>query len=295
MKKTLLILVCCILSTNATASGLFGTEKSVSGKAALSSSGGPNDYRSWSFKGSLDLADPLRLNIDSLLSSSSMSEYFHQSGIGFTWKANDLVSANYRYSETNDGTLLVMGNEVNLSWALDTLWNGELFTTLDTGYADFSYQSASPGAAGRTLAQNRISYGISQDLNVNFSVYAYHDRYQYDRNVVPLAILLIARSRNTSDAAYTLLAFPDFTNTLGFSWNITEEINVNLYGSRTWTLVQQELRNRTVSVKYSFSKKLNMGLTFSRATSTELRGPLGGILQPETDDKYTGINAGINF
>ncbi len=267
----------------------------ASGNATISQNTGPNDYRSWSFKGGLDLTEPLRLYIDSLLSTSSVSDTMHQSGVGMSWKASELISANYRYSSTNDSTLLVTGNEGGVTFALDTLWEGDLFTSLDMDYGDFKYQSAVPGNAGRTLTQNRISVGLSQDLTEDFSVYAYHDRYLYDRNVIPLALALIIRSRNTADAAYTLLAFPDITNTLGISWNMTDKLIFNLSGARTLTLTQQELRNRTISFKYRINKTYSLGASASRATSTQLQGPLGNILQAESDDSYTGINAGVSF
>lgn len=110
--------------------------------SALTAGSGPDGYRSYALKVDADLSKSIQLDFDHFLAKSAGVEDTHQSGIGFTWYATELVSANYRYSVTNDGTFRVTGNEAGLSFALDTLWQGELRTSIDTGYGAFTYKPA---------------------------------------------------------------------------------------------------------------------------------------------------------
>lgn len=87
--------------------------------------------------------------------------------------------------------------------------------------------------------QKRSTLGLSQDIISTLTVYGSHDQYRYDRNPIALAIILIRRTLNTSQAAFTLLGFPDKTNTLGMTWKPSEALSLDLSSGKTFTLLKQ--------------------------------------------------------
>lgn len=268
------------------------------GYTALSYGSGPDGYRSYSFTGDIDLSKSVKLSLDHFLAQSTGASNTHQTGLGITWQAFELVSANYRYSETNDGTFAVKGNEAGLSFALDTLWQGELQTSFDLGYGSFKYKSANPqtvAASNFVLTQNRNSYGLSQDLTTSLTLYGSHDQYKYDRDVKALAIFLLKRTRNTSKAAFSLLAFPDKTNTLGIGWRATDALSLDVSFSKTTTLLDQQLKNSRLGFDYQASDSLNLGIAVTRSIASAMVNNSGVTVQPETRDNYWELTAGWSF
>lgn len=263
---------------------------------ALTYGSGPDGYRSYSFAGDADISKTVRISLDHFVAKSTGMDDMRQTSLGLSWQAMEPLSANYRYSDTNDGIFKVKGNEGGLSFALDTLWQGELRTTLEAGYGRFRYKAANPAVtADRTLTQNRSSIGFSQDITSSFTAYASHDRYKYDRNVVGLALLLIRRTLNTSKAAFSLLAFPDKTNTLGMTWGAADTLSLDLSSGKTTTLLKQELKNTRLGADYRLNDKLNLAVAVTRSTSSALVNSSGVTVQQATRDNYSELTVGWAF
>lgn len=260
------------------------------GYAALSYGSGPDGYRSYSFTGDVDLSKSVKLSLDHFLAQSTGVSDMRQTGLGLTWQAFELVSANYRYSETNDGTFAVKGSEGGLSFALDTLWQGELQTSFNLGYGSFKYKAANPRtviASNFALTQNKNSYGLSQDLTTSLTLYGSHDQYKYDRNLdfTTLTPFLARRPQLRS----TLLAFPDKTNTLGMSWRATDALNLDVSFSKTTTLLDQQLKNTRLSIDHQAGDSLNLGIAVTRSTASAIGN------NSETRDNYWELTAGWSF
>lgn len=268
------------------------------GYAALTFGSGPDGYHSYSFTGDVDLSRTARFSLDHFLAQAAGTSDTRQTGADLSWQAFELVAANYRYSETGDGTFAVKGNEGGLSFALDTLWQGELQTSLDLGYGLFKYKAANPqtiAASNFVLTQDRSSYGLSQELSSTLTLYGSHDQYKYDRNVKGLAIFLLKRSRNTSKAAFSLLAFPDKTNTLGLGWRVTDDLKLDLSSGKTTTLFDQQLKNTRLGIDYQVGDRLNMGIAVTRSVASAMVNNSGVTVQPETRDNYWELTAGWLF
>ncbi len=265
--------------------------------SALTLGSGPDGYRSYALKADADLSKSVQLNLDYFLAKSSGVDDMRQTGVGLTWDATELASGNYRYSTTSDGTLDVTGNEAGLSFALDTLWQGDLRTSVDLGYGVSSYKPAVRpiGVNTSDLKQNRSSLGFSQDFTPTFTVYGSHDQYKYDRNPTALAILLIRRTRNTSKAAFTLLGFPDKTNTFGVTWRAQNALSLDLSSGKTTTLLKQEQKSTRLGVDYQFNDSLNIAAAVTRTGSTAIISASGVTVQPATRDTYTELTIGWNF
>lgn len=262
----------------------------------LTSGSGPDGYRSYTFTGNADITGEVELNLDYFRVNSSVTDDMREVGAGLTWYATDLVSANYRYSDTNDGTVEVKGNEGGLSLALDTLWQGDLKTSLDLGYGVFKYSPANPKpvAVDRTLTQNRSTIGLSQDLASFLTVYASHDKYKYDKNVTALAFFLLKRLHYVN-RAFTLLAFPDKTNTFGMTWKTTDALSLDLSSAKTTTLLEQEQKSTKIAVDYRVSDSLSFAAAVTRVSSSAVMSSLGVVVQPATQDTYTEFSLGWGF
>ena len=266
------------------------------GDSSLTSGSGPDGYRSYTFRGDADLTRTVQLNLDYFMAKSTGEDYMREAGAGLTWYATELVSANYRYSDINDGRVEVKGNEGGLSLALDTLWQGELRTAVDFGYGAFKYRAANPqipAAADFSLTQNRSSFGLSQDLSPSFTLYGSHDQYKYDRDVVGAARLLLRKFHLA--AAFRLLAFPDKTNTLGMTWKTTDAISLDFSSAKTTTLLEQEQKSTKLGVDFQINSKLSIAAAITRVSATAVYGPLGGTLQQATQDTYSEFSLGWGF
>lgn len=264
--------------------------------SALTLGSGPDGYRSYALKADADLSKSVQLNLDYFLAKSSGVDDMRQIGVGLTWDATELASGNYRYSTTSDGTLDVTGNEVGLSFALETLWQGDLRTSVDLGYGASSYKPAvRPIGVTSDLKQNRSSLGFSQDISSALTVYGSHDQYKYDRNPIALAIILILRTRNTSKAAFTLLGFPDKTNMLGTTWKPLDALSLDLSAGKTTTILEQQQKNTRLGADYQFNDSLNIAAAVTRTSSTAIISASGVTVQPATRDTYTELTIGWNF
>lgn len=267
------------------------------GKAALTYGYDQNEYRSFAFKGDIDLSQDFMLNLDHLHAESTGIVSMRQSGIGLTAYATDWLSGHYRYSETNDTVFLVRGNEGDVTLSLNSLWHSELKTRLTGGYAGFIYSNLNPPAnsGGRSLSQTRSSYSLSQDLTASFSAYASFDQYAYEVDLVDLIVLLIRRSRIAAISANSFLSFPDITRTLGFTLKATDKLTLDLSTSKTTTVLQQNLVNNRLGVDYQFTDALNIGVAVTRSTTSDLLRNNGTVAQPATDTTFNEVTASWYF
>lgn len=267
---------------------------------ALTFGSGPNDYRSYAFKANVDLFDlPVQLNLDQFLAKSTGSSDMKQSGLGLTWDVTDLLSAEYRYSTTNDGTFDVIGNEGELTFNLDEIWQGDLQTALNIGYGTFDFTPtaiARPKLANKlSFTQDRNSIGLSQDITSSFSIFALHSQYTYDRNVKSTALAILHPILNSSKAAFTLLSFPDQTSTWGIGWKPMEKLGLDLSTGRTSTLLQQRQKNTRLGMDYQFTDTLNIAAAVTRASATAVVNANGKIAQQASNDTYTEFTLGWSF
>lgn len=275
----------------------FGNAQ-AEGYAALTYGSGPDGYRSFSLTGDIELAQTLRFGFDHFLAQTPNSPDTRETGASAFWAVSDLAGVNYRHSEINDGTFAVSGNTGNLSLALNTLWQGELQTSLNLGYGSFKYKAANPqtiAASNFVLTQEQSSLGLSQEISSILTLYGSHDQYKYDRNVRALAIFLLQRARNTSKAAFSLLAFPDKSNTLGMGWKATNALNLDVSFSKTTTLLDQQLKNARLGLDYQAGDSLNLGIALTRSTASAMVNGSGVTVQPETRDNYWELTAGWLF
>jgi hypothetical protein len=224
-----------------------------------------------------------------------------QSGAGLTWNATELLSADYRRSATSDGTFDVDGNEGGLSFALDTLWDSDLSTTLDFGYGKSKFNPADIAraklASKLTVTQTRTTFGLSQDITPTFAVHGYHDQYEYDRNSKALALsaALLRRIFNTGNVALAMLSFPDKTNTWGLTWKPQQKLTLDLSSGKTTTILSQLQRNTRLGLDFQFNDQFNIAVAVTRASVTALTNLSGITVQPETHDTYTDLTAGWAF
>jgi hypothetical protein len=266
--------------------------------SGLNYGSGPDGYRSYSLKVNSDLSKTLQLNLDYFLAKSTGVDDTREIGAGLTWYATELASANYRYSVINDGRVEVKGNEGGLSLALDTLWQGELRTTLDLGYGAFKYKAANPqsiAASNLALTQNRSSLGISQDISSFLTIYGSHDQYKYDKNLTLQNLLASELPIIRLRLAATLLSYPDKTNMLGITWRITDNLSLDLSSAKTTTLLEQEQKNTRVGFDFQINNKLSVAAAVTRVRASAIYGPLGGTLQPATQSTYTEFSVGWGF
>lgn len=277
---------------------VFPTLACANADSKLTYGSGPDGFRSYTFKANADLAETLEFNLDYFFAKATSTANTREVGAGLTWYATELASGNYRYSVINDGSFEVKGNEGGLSFALDTLWQGELRTTLDLGYGAFKYKAANPqtiAASNFALTQNRSSFGLSQDLASSFTIYGSHDQYKYDRKL-DVSILPLLRNRPLlMSKTLALLAFPDKTNTLGMTWKMTDALSLDLSSAKTTTRLEQEQKSTKLAVDYRIGDSLSIAAAVTRVNNSAILGPLGGTVQPATQSTYSEFSAGWGF
>lgn len=258
---------------------------------------GPGGYHSYTLNVDADLSRTIQLNLDYFLTKATGVDDTKEVGAGLTWYATELVSANYRYSVANDGIVEVKGHEGGLSLALDTLWRSELRTTVDLGYGVFVTSALHPQnalIANFQPKQTRNSVGFSQDIFKSLTLYGSHDKYKYDRDVVAIGIFLI-KSRHVA-AASRLFGFPDKTNTLGASWNMTKAIGLDVSVAKTTTMQGQEEKTSRLGVDLQISNKLYVAAAVSRVSATAIVNPnTSVVVQPTTSDIYNELSVGWGF
>ncbi|MBI5891874.1 MAG: hypothetical protein HZB47_14595 [Nitrosomonadales bacterium] len=265
---------------------------------SLTVGSGPDDYRSYTVNANAGLFDlPVQLNLSHFRAKSAQADDVTQSVVGLDWTAARLLSVGISHSKISDGTLDVSGNDAMLSFSLNELWKGELRTVIDAGYGKSDYTPAVHpiGVNSQSLIQKRNSVGLRQDLTPSFAVYGSHDRYNYDRNPTAIAIFLILSSRNTSNVAYTLLGFPDKTNSLGITWRPSDSLTLDLSSSKTVTLLEQQLVSKRLSLDYQVNDAVNIATAVTRSSSTALLRASGQTVQAATNDTYLDLTAGWTF
>jgi hypothetical protein len=271
------------------------------GYATLSYGSGPDGYRSYSFTGDVDLSKSVKLSLDHFLSQSDTTEATHQTGLGASWQAAELISMNYRHSSINDGKAEVSGNEGGLSFALDTLWQSELQTTLNLGYGEYKFKAVNPKlpiVANWRLTQSRSSVGLSQEITPAFSINASHDSYKYDKDLTLSSLQAISmqpRRPRLASRATTLLSYPDKSNALGMNWAMSDVLTWDVSFAKTSTLLKQELKSTRLGAEYQASESLSLSIAATRSTSDAVLNNSGTIVLSETRDNYWELTAAWSF
>jgi len=285
----------CLTALAAAFSSAAGAETYIS--ATIGS--GPNGFSSKAFAANADLFTlPLNLNLYDFKSSSTKTDDVKQTSYGLDWDVAKPLRIGVKHNNLDDGTLKVSGNEAKMSFYLHKLWRSDLRTQLDLGYNASTYtpEVHPVGVNSGELNQKKNSVGLRQAIVSSFTVYGSHDTYEYDHNPTSIAYVLILRTRNNSNAASTLLAFPDKTNALGLNWRPTESLALDISSTKTTTLLDQEQKSNRFEADYQITDHLNVTAAVSKATSTELRGPNGKVvLLSATDDTYSEITLGWAF
>ena len=270
------------------------------GYGELTIGSGPDAYRSHALRASVDLFTyPAQANFDLFRAKEGDVEVMRQSGVGLRGDFNHSLSGNYRYSKTSDTVFEVSGNEVGLSASFNQFWQSPLRTAIDLGYGAFDYRLSARLSANTALAalipdQKRASLGISQDISPTVAIYASHDQYQYTRDPAIPARLLLQRSRNTSSVAFTLLSFPDNTNSIGLTWTPQETLTLDIAYSITNTFLRQQ-SSLQLGADYQFSNRLNFAATLTRSNNSVVRMTNGRTLLNATQAIYVDVSAGLVF
>jgi hypothetical protein len=113
--------------------------------------------------------------------------------------------------------------------------------------------------------------------------------------VAGLALLLIRRTRNISQAAFTLLSFPDKTNTLGIILKPTDALSLDLSSAKTTTLLHQEQNSTRLAVDYQIGDSLSIAAAVTRVNSTAIINRFGVTVQPATQDMYSEFSVVWDF
>ena len=104
----------------------------------------------------------------------------------------------------------------------------------------------------------------------------------------------MVKRRNLAVAS-RLFGFPDKTNTLGASWNMTDAIGLDISVAKTTTMLGQEQKSTRLGVDYRINNKLRIAASASRVSATAIVNPVGVTVQQATKDTYTDLSVGWGF
>lgn len=269
------------------------------GYSELTLGTGPDDYRSHALRASADLFKlPVQLNLDWFRARAGGEELMRQSGAGFGGDFSSRVSANYRYSKTNDEEFEVAGNEIGLSLKLNEYWRSSLTTYLNLGYGAYDYKplSLSVNATLESLIpdQSRASITINQDITTRLTIHGSYDRYRYTRDPVATVLRMLLPSQNTSTVAFTLLSFPDTTHSFGLTWAPLPRLNLDTTYSTTDTFLRRQTYTQ-LGADYQLNDQLNFVATITHTRNTAVLTIGGKTLLDTTRSTYFDLSAGWSF
>lgn len=257
---------------------------------------GAGDYRSAQALADLELGSPdwlLDLDYYRAASNGTVST---ASGAGLSWFASRFFNGRYRYGRTDDGTLAATSHEFGAGFALQELWQGELRTLLDLGYAA-TRQTAQGGARRNNVytlpEQQRASFKLTQNLSPSIRLFVGHDQYRYARDPSTLAQLIVRRTRMLN-TALTVLNFPDRSNNLGLRWQGTawhSEISM----ARTDTYLRQQFNDARLKIGRTLGQDWEIDATLTQSRASEVRTGTGALVQAASRDHYLEITLGYTF
>jgi len=283
---------------------------------SVTTSSGPNSYRSNEINGNADLFDtPLSVNAFDFKSSSTTSQDITQSGFGLDWKIAKLATLGIKHSKVDNGSVDISGNSLNLALSLNSLWKSDLLTRFDLKTANSAYKFSGLPARVKndTVNQTTSSFGLTQDITDWLGINGGRDQYSYDRDPRALAAYLMLKApRKFVNNSSALLSFPDTTNRFGLTWRPLEVLTIDISSSRTKTLFDQELNTRLLGIDYQITDHLNIYAALSKSTATTVATkrdfnlvtatgttvtlvPAGTPLMSATDETYTEFSLGWTF
>ena len=268
---------------------------------AVTYGGGSDRYQSYAFRAAVDVPKlPLQLDLDYTHIRTDGAELLTQTGFGLTWKAADWASANYRFVSINESTYDVSGHEFGTSLYLNRFWDSRLYTRLDIGLGDYEYEPiVSPVVAaliaGRVPDQRRYSLGLSQNITEDVYVYGAYDEYHYSSDPGFLAALLIRRFMQPTNAASTLVSFPDVSRTLGGGWYINDQFSTDISYTFLDTVIGQEQESKRLSLSYRADKEITINMAFTRSDSGPMLSRQGMVVTAASHSTVLELGLAYTF
>jgi hypothetical protein len=248
----------------------------------------PSGYRSdtWGIS-----ADSKVLPLDFSLDHFSSNDDTRQRGAKLKWTASDALTFGYRYTQTKDSVLDMLGHELNASYDLDgplgSLWSTTHAPSIDFAVARYRYTSSNALVPrDRSLSQKHYRLGLTQAIGESLSLSLVLERYSHDPDARQIALLLLRRSRNTSLGAYTLLSFPDRGESINLHWQYTPALTLSLDTGRTRSVLDQDMKYTRAGLDYRINTRFSINLAQTRSSSTRLATPLGVTLQAADSGRY---------
>jgi len=279
--------------------GLFASLSCAGSDVSLTYGGGSDRYQSYAFQAGVDVPKlPLQLDLDYYHIRTDGTEVLTQTGYGLTWKPTDWALANYRFVTIKEDTFEVTGNEYGASLYLNHFWQGRLYTRLDIGLGDYEYEPdvrpiVAALIAGRVPDQRRYSLGLSQNITEDVYVYGAYDEYRYSTDPAFLASLLIRRFRQATNAASTLVSFPDVGRTLGVGWYATDKLTLDLSYANTDTVIGQQQDSKRLNLSYRVNDEATFNAALTSANSAAVTAPNGMTVIQASDS--TILEIGITY
>jgi len=275
----------------------------TAGNVTVSLGSGPQGFDSRGLDVAFNPTASLGLNAGHFVASSNGTTSMQQTTAGIDWQVSEKVSVNLGATRIDDDIFIMEGGDLGVSLPLNHYWKGERTTLLNLGYGRMDY---TPDTARNLPAsflehlpeQERFGIGLVQGLSEQLTLNLSYDRYDYSTDPTALAravaIAFIKRGRYPPNSAFTLIAFPDNSYSIGLGWETGRDIGVDFGFSETETVLGQKLRNTSLGVTY-YGQQLTVGMSISRSFSTDAKTANGFTVIPSGDDVYVDFRVGINF
>jgi hypothetical protein len=72
-------------------------------------------------------------------------------------------------------------------------------------------------------------------------------------------------------------------------------LSLDLSLAKTTTLLEQEQKSTKLAVDYQIGNNLSIVAAVTRVNNSAILGPLGGTIQPATQDTYSEFSVGWGF
>jgi hypothetical protein len=275
------------------------------GSVNVSLGTGPGGFDSRGLDLSFDVgAMPLSINAGYFQSVSDGEVSMEQSNAGLDWQVSSGVSLQLGASRIDDDIFIMKGADLGLGLQINPYWGSKLKTMLNFGLGRMDYTPDTARQLPQALLdhlpdQDKYSIGLVQGLTENLTLNLSFDSYDYTEDPKDLAraiaVAFLKRGRYPPNAAFTLVAFPDKTYSIGLGWELGSDLGLDFGFSHTETVLGQKLRNVSVGVTH-YGETLTMGMSISRSFSTEVNAVRRDVtIIPSSDDIYVDFRVGMHF
>lgn len=259
----------------------------LTGDVSYTLGNGSNGYASHSLAANIEHgALPLSLGLDATQSTLNGVEASMQANLTLGWSASPLWSLAAHLSTMNDDLIKVNGRGLSVGTNLHRLWNGRRSTylELERDLYNYSVPNASAALNDRIPNQGRTRLDIRQSVNEALEVYWGLELYDYSSDPVDLARALLLRKVQRVAMAGKLGDLLDRSQTLGFSWSMSDAWNMDVSISPSRTVIGQEQQQKTIALSYMFQPKASVSFAYSDSNSDALTGPSGAKLASAQTD-----------